>query len=112
MNILSLATLDAFVLAGLFALSGGVHLSGAGFIQRAYVRWGFPGKFYRISGLIQLLAALFLANAITRVWGVALAALITFMAVVLLLSRGRYRTSLPGMLVLMALVPAILAGPL
>jgi hypothetical protein len=112
MSILSFARFDALFLSAVFAISAVIHLSGAAFVERAYTRWGFPGKFYRISGVIHLLAALFLANAITRVWGVALAALLSFGAVVVLLSHGRYRSSVPGMLMLVALVPAILAGPL
>jgi hypothetical protein len=112
MNITSFATVDALALSALFGVSAVLHFTGPWFIREAYARWGFPGRFYRISGAIQLLAALFLTNPITRLWGVALAAFITFVAVVLLLSAGRYRTSVPGMLVLVALIPAILAGPL
>ena len=104
-GVLMLAALDLHV-------SALVHFSGAGFIRRAYARWGFPGKFYRVSGAIPLLAALFLSNTYTRVWGVTIAGCVTFAAVVLLLSHGRYRTSIPGMLILAALVPAILAGPI
>ncbi|HEX2593215.1 MAG TPA: DoxX family protein [Rhizomicrobium sp.] len=106
------ANIDALILAALFAISAAVHFWGPAFVQEAYARWGFPGKFYRVSAVINLLAALFLTEPITRVWGVMLGGLVTFAAVVLLLSRGRFATSLPGMLVLAALVPAILAGPI
>ena len=112
MDIISFARADALFLAILFGVSAAAHLYGPEALKRAYTRWGFPGKFYRVSGTIQLLAALFLSNGITRVWGVALAAFVTFAAVVLLLSHGRYRISVPGMLILAALVPAILAGPI
>jgi hypothetical protein len=111
MSFLSFATVDALCLAALFAMSAIVHLSGAGLVRRAYVRWGFPGKFYRVSGVIHLLAALFLSYSTTRIWGVALAGIVTFAAAVLLLSHGRYRYSVPCMLLLVALVPAILAAP-
>lgn len=112
MDIVSLARVDALLMAILFGASAAAHLYGPEALKRAYTRWGFPGRFYRVSGTIQLLAALFLTNGITRVWGVALAAFVTFAAVVLLLSQGRYRISVPGMLILAALVPAILAGPI
>jgi hypothetical protein len=112
MNILSFATADALTLAALFGASGALHLAGPAVLQRAYERWGFPGKFYRIAGVIHLLAALFLTNPITRVWGVALGAAVCFAAAVVLLSHGRYRSSIPAMMVLVALVPAVLAGPL
>jgi hypothetical protein len=112
MDMISFARIDALFLAVLFGISAAVHFFGPGALKRAYARWGFPGRFYRVSGAIQLMAALFLANGITRVWGVTLAAFVTFAAVVLLLSHGRYRVSVPGMLILVALVPALLAGPL
>jgi hypothetical protein len=112
MDMISFARVDALFLAALFGVSAATHFYGPGALKRAYTRWGFPGEFYRVSGTIQLMAALFLTNGITRVWGVALAAFVTFTAVVLLLSHGRYRISVPGMLILVALVPAILAGPI
>jgi hypothetical protein len=112
MDIISFARADALFLAVLFGISAAAHFYGPVSLKQAYTRWGFPGRFYRVSGTIQLLAALFLTNGITRVWGVALAAFVTFAAVVLLLSHGRYRISVPGMLILLALVPAVLAGPI
>lgn len=110
MSLLSFATFDALVLAALFAASAAVHLAGPEFVRRAYARWGFHGKFYRVAGSLHLLVALFLSNPFTRIWGVALGAMIAFGAVVILLSHGRYRTSVGGMLILVALVPAVLAG--
>ena len=55
---------------------------------------------------------MFLSNPITRIWGVALAFLITFVTIVTLLNHGKYGYSVPAMLVLAALIPASLAGPL
>src|SRR5690348_15483755 len=107
MNVLSFATLDALLLSALFAVSAVVHFAGPAALQSAYARWGFPGKFYRVSGVVHLFAALFLTNPITRIWGLAIAACVTFTVVVLLLSNGRYRASVPGMLVMLALLPAI-----
>jgi hypothetical protein len=106
-----IATRFAWTIASVFGVSGLLHVSGFGFIRRAYERAEFAPGFYRIVGLLQILAAGFLALPITRIWGVALAAVVTFVAVVILLSNRQYAYSLPGLLVLVALVPASLAGP-
>lgn len=104
--------LDALLLSAIFAASGLVHLSGAGFIRNAYERWHFPPKFYRVTAIINLIAAAFLATPITRIWGAVLAAMIVFFAVVTLLNNRQYAYSVPGMLILFALIPAMTAGPI
>jgi hypothetical protein len=104
--------LIAWAIAGLFAVSALIHLAGPGFIKRAYQRWHFPPKFYRLAGLIELITAAFLSNPFTRIWGVTLAALTIFVAVVTLLNNRQYAYTVPGILLLIALVPAALAGPL
>lgn len=98
-------------IAVVFGIAGAVQLAGPAFVQRAYERWEMPRKFYRVTGALELLTALFLANAETRVWGVALGAIITFGAVVTLLKSGQYGWSIPGIALLVALVPASLASP-
>jgi hypothetical protein len=107
----SVFTFIAWVIAGVFAASALVHLAAPGFIRRAYELWGFPPKFYRVTGVIELFVAAFLAFPITRIWGVALAALIMFVAIVKLLDSRQYAYTIPGIAVLIALIPASLAGP-
>lgn len=97
--------------AVLFAAAGGIQIAGPAFVQRAYERWEMPRKFYRVTGALELIAALFLANAETRIWGVILGAIVLFGAIVTLLKSEQYGWSIPGMMLLMALVPASLAGP-
>src|SRR5580698_2424507 len=106
---LAVSELIAWIIAGVFALSALIHLAGPAFVRRAYERWHFPPKFYRVTGVVELLAAAFLANPITRIWGVALAGLVTFTAVITLLNNRQYVYTLPGILVLVALVPASLS---
>ncbi|HEX4533962.1 MAG TPA: DoxX family protein [Rhizomicrobium sp.] len=101
----------AWTIASLFAASGLVQLAGPAFVQRAYARWKFPPKFYRVTGGLELLAALFLASPITRIWGVAIAAIVTFMAVVTLLNHRQYAYTVPGILLMIGLVPASLTTP-
>src|ERR1700759_2990985 len=97
--------------AVMFAAAGAVQIAGPAFVQRAYERWEMPRKFYRVTGGLELIAALFLSNAETRIWGVILGAIVTFGAVVTLLKNEQYGWSIPGMMLLMALMPASLAGP-
>ncbi|MBS0275066.1 MAG: DoxX family protein [Proteobacteria bacterium] len=104
------STFIAWVLAALFAVSALVHLAGLRFIREAYERWNFAPKFYRVTGGIELLAAAFLANPITRIWGIALAALTMFVAVVTLLNNKQYAYTVPGILVMIALIPASLSA--
>jgi hypothetical protein len=109
---ITICTAIAEALALLFAIAGTVLVTGPGFVQRAYARWEMPPKFHRVTGILDLMTALFLANAETRIWGVVLGAMISFYAVVTLLKSEQYGWSVPGMLMLAALVPASLAGPL
>lgn len=106
----SVSTWFALIIAGMFAASAAAHLLGPRFILKAYERWNFPPKSHRVIGIVELLAAAFLAAPITRIWGVALAGLVAFIAVVTLLNNRQYAWSLPGFLVLAALVPASVSG--
>jgi len=109
---MTIPTIDALTLTTLFAISAAIHLYGPVFLRARYRRWRFPANAHLVVGVLNLLAALFLSNPITRIWGVALAGLITFVTIVTLLNHGKYGYSVPAMLVLAALVPATLAGPL
>ncbi len=109
---LSMPILDALALTGLFGATGLLHMVGPQFVRRSYRRWGFPSNAHRVVGVLAILTALFLSNPVTRIWGVILAGFIIFFATVALLNRGRYAYSVPGLLLMAALVPAMLAGPL
>jgi hypothetical protein len=102
----------ALTLSGIFALGGLVHLASPGFIKRAYAKWNFARGFHFITGIVELMAAAFLAYPITRVWGVALAGAVLFTAIVKLLSNRQYAYTVPSIIMLIALAPASLAGPI
>ena len=86
---LSMPTLDALVLSGLFGISGLLHMAGPKFVRRAYRHWGFPNNAHRVVAVLQILTALFLSNPVTRIWGVILAGFIIFFAPVALLNHGK-----------------------
>ncbi len=106
----SFPLIAAISLSIIFGAAAVVHLAGPGFVQRAYARWEFPPKFYRVTGLVELLACAFLATGPTRIWGVVLAGLVTFVGEITLLNHRQYAWSIPGIMVLIALVPASLAS--
>ena len=104
-----LPLIAAWSVALVLAVSAAVHLVGPKRLRAAYAEWDYPRSFHRVVGISNLVAALFLARPETRVWGVALAALILFIAVVTLLNHRRYTYAVPGMLLMLALPPALLA---
>ena len=104
-----LPVVAAWSVALVLAVSAAAHLAGLRRLRAAYAEWEYPRSFHRVVGVSNLVAALFLARPETRVWGVTLAAVILFIAVVTLLSHRRYYYAVPGMLLMLALPPALLA---
>jgi len=96
-------------LAIIFLIGAVVQLPGPGFVRRAYKQWEYPPKFYRVTGFLELLIALFLVVPQTRIWGVFLAILVTFAAEITLLKNAQYMWSVLGLVVMVALVPAAIA---
>jgi len=93
-----------------FGIAGTAQLTAPGFVRRAYQRWGLRPSLFRVIGALELATAIFLAVPNTRIWGVLLAALLNFLAVVMLLKNREYRLALPGLAAQLALVPALLAA--
>jgi hypothetical protein len=109
MTIPIIAQVAVDVLSAIFALTGLVNLSGSTRLRVVYRLWHYPHNFYRIVGLAQLMAALFLIVPETRIWGIVAGGTIIFIATVTLLHHRQYLWSLPVMLLLVSLVPASLA---
>ena len=107
----NIAATIALSLSALFGIIAVLNLVAPSFLLAAYDRWEFPRGTHRTTALFAALAAIFLFIPITRLWGVALAAIIVFAIEVLLISRERYAYAVPGLLVIAALVPASLASP-
>lgn len=101
---------DAWFLATVFAASAAMHLAGIAPVRRAYQAWGYPSNFYRVTGALELLCALFLALPNTRPWGVILAGAIAFASTITLLNHRQYAWSVPGIVMLALLPPAMLAS--
>ncbi len=108
---LSIPTIDALVMSGLFGSFGLWQFSGVG-VRQTYKAWRFPANTHLVAGVAALLVALFLSDPITRIWGVILGAFVMFVVIATLLNHGKYALSASGIAVMVALVPATLAGPL
>jgi hypothetical protein len=100
----------ALVLSVCFALAAALHFAAPEFLRTMYRRGRYPEGFHRVAALWLTMTAVTLAHPLTRAWGAGLAGFLTFMAVVMLLAHGQYRYSVPGMIVLFALVPVVFAG--
>ena len=103
MHALSLPIVTTYALVLAFGTVGIIQLSGIGVVRRAYLRWGYPARIFRLTGAMELLAAVLLASSSAHALGVALAAAVNFIAVVLLLKNRAYLLALPGMAVMAAL---------
>lgn len=108
MTLSTLLDMAFYGVTGVFVLAGLVNMGGGPVVRAAYRAWDYPANFYRVVGLLELTAALFLALPQTRIWGVILGGFIAFFSVVTLLKHRRYAWSLPAILLLAALIPVSL----
>ena len=103
---LSLPIITAYALVLMFGTVGIMQLVGVGAIRATYLRMGYPAKAFRLIGAAELLAACLLAIPSVRPVGIAIAASVNFIAVVLLLKNRNYLLASPGM-VAMAAMPFV-----
>jgi hypothetical protein len=103
--------LIVWIVGSIFALLGLINIAGPRSLRETYARWEFPRRFYLVAGLLEITAAAFLAIPEMRVWGIALAGFIIFGAVITLFNHRRYLFAVPGIMLMVALVPASLAVP-
>ena len=97
--------------AAVFATIGFVQLAGPRFVRDAYEFWGYAQRVRFVTGVLDIGAAVLLAAPALRGWGIALAAILAFGSVVILLSRRHYFYALPAAALMVALVPATMAVP-
>ena len=105
-----LSSIAAVTLSGVFAAGALLQFAAPRRMRDAYEKWNYPRGFRQVTGVLLMLSAIFLAFPLTRLWGVGLAALVMFLTTITLLNHRQYAWSLPGILVLAALVPASVSG--
>jgi hypothetical protein len=99
MHDFSLPIVTAYALCLAFGMVGLTQFAGLDFVRRAYIRWSYPAWLARLTGGVETLTAVLLATSNARPLGIALAAGINFIAVVLLLKNRAYLLALPGIAV-------------
>jgi hypothetical protein len=80
-------------------------------VRAFYENWNLPASSYRTIGLLEIVAATFIAVPHLRAWGIVLAAPIIFGSVVMLLYHRHYIFALGVIAMLVALGAAVLAIP-
>jgi len=111
MNAISYPFLIVWAIGAILSVAGFVHIAAPRRLREAYERWEFPARFYLVVGVIDVTAAAFLALPEWRSWGIALAAFIIFVTVITLFNHRRYMSAVPGVILMLALVPASFAVP-
>jgi DoxX-like family len=111
MNVISVPFVIAWAIGAILSVDGFVNIAGPRMLREAYARWEFPTRFYLVVGILEVTAAAFLAIPEWRSWGIALAAFIIFGTVVTLLNHRCYMLAVPGIILMVALVPASCAVP-
>jgi hypothetical protein len=111
MNAISFPFLIAWLVGAALMVVGFINLAGPRKLRETYANWEFPPRFYLVAGVFEVTAAAFLAVPELRLWGIVLAGLIAFGAVVTLLNQRRYLSAIPAIILMVALLPASLAVP-
>ena len=111
MQVSSTFSVLAQTLAVVFWVIGFIHLLGPRFLRNAFEKWNYGTQVRLVTGALEIMAALMLAHPDLRGWGIALAALIMFGAVITLLSHEQYLCAVPSIALMAALIPAVLAVP-
>ena len=101
----------ATALAAVFCMIGIIHLLGPRFLRDAFEKWNYGTRVRLATGALEIMVALMLAHPGLRGWGIALAALIMFGAIITLLRHEQYLCAAPSMALMVALIPAVLAVP-
>src|SRR5215510_9510860 len=108
---LSLPITAAWTNAAIFGLAGLINLSAIKSVREVYADWDVHPVFYRTLGLVELIAAAFLATPEFRLWGVVLAAPIMFGSVVMLLDHRHYVYATSVIVLFAGLGAALMAVP-
>ena len=98
-------------LAAVFGVIGFIHLLGPRFLRDAFETWNYGTPVRLVTGSLEIIAAMMLVHPELCGWGIALAALIMFGAIVTLLNHEQYLCAVPSIALMAALIPAVLAVP-
>jgi DoxX-like family len=107
----SIYDLIALWLSVIFSAIGLVQLIAPHFVREAYRRWGYGRSVRLATGVLDIVAAVMLGFPTLRVWGIVLAAILSFGSIVVFLNHRQYRQAIPAIGLMLALIPATVAVP-
>jgi DoxX-like protein len=111
MDALPLLPLLIWSLAAIFGSIGLIHIFGPRFLRNAFETWNYGARMRMITGLFEVAVAVMLIDPEMRMWGIAIAGVIMFAAMITLLNHEQYLCAIPSFALMIALIPASLAVP-
>jgi uncharacterized membrane protein YphA (DoxX/SURF4 family) len=100
MNRLPWRHIYASLLAAFFLLGGYLNIFASSAVLEDYQRWGYPGWFHYVTGLLEWTAAVLIAIPLTRLVGSFLAAAVMAAAAGTVLLHGEFAHAIPPLIVL------------
>lgn len=79
-----------WALAGFFVMGGLSNIVAPRSIFEEYLKWGYPHWFHFVTGSLELMTAVLLARAPTRLWGSALGCTVMLAALATVTLHGEY----------------------
>ena len=79
-----------FALAAFFVVGSLSNIVGPRSILDEYLKWGYPHGFHFVTGSLELMTAVLLARARTRLWGSALGCTVMLAALATVTLHGEY----------------------
>jgi hypothetical protein len=96
-------------IVALLAVLGAVNIVAPEQMLNAYFHWNYPRCDRRVSGILEMLAALLISIEPLRIWGISFAVMIVFGGIIMLLCSRKYAHALGGMLVLILVSTMLLS---
>src|SRR5580692_9823027 len=91
------ASAMAWLLASAFAGAGLFNAIGGAAVQAQFLRWGYPAWWNFITAALEMLSAALVVLPETRIWGLALGAMVLIAAIATLTWRREYGHLPPGL---------------
>ena len=102
------ASAMAWLLAFAFAGAGLFNAFGGAAVQAGFIRWGYPAWWNFVTAALEILSAALIVLPETRIWGLALGAMVMIAAIATVTWRREYK-HLPPAVALAALIVIELA---
>ena len=81
----------AWLLAFAFAGAGLFNAIGGAAVQARFIRWGYPAWWNFVTAALEVLGAALIVLPETRIWGLALVAMVMIAAIVTVIWRREYK---------------------